>query len=176
MRLFLAITLPDAWKDALARAAAVLRAAGGTGTFTRRDNFHLTLVFLGEVDDPAPVMAAMDRVSVPPFSLRAAAPGLFRRREGDVRWVGLEPCPGLDALQSLLCTQLRAAGHFVEDRPFRPHLTLGQRVSLPPGFDRRALEAVLPPLELAVDSFALMRSERAGGALTYTPLYRRYLS
>lgn len=175
MRLFFAVTLPEEWQSALTRAAGTLRGHSRSGTFTRPENFHLTLAFLGEVADPAPALAAMGEVSVAPFSLRLSRPGLFRRREGDIWWVGLEPCPGLDALQRQLSARLRAGGFVLEERPFRPHLTLGRRVKLLDGFTPEDLGRGLPPLALTVDSFALMRSERVQGILTYTPVGSRRL-
>lgn len=178
MRLFLAITLPGPWKRALADAAGLLRDNSRRGTFTRRENFHLTLAFLGELPDPAPVCAAMAQVSGEPFSLRLGAPGRFPGKDGDIWWAGLEPSPELDALHSALCASLEGMGlpGGETDRPFRPHLTLGRRVVLREGFDPRRLEEALPPLELTVASFALMRSTRPAGILTYTPLCRRLLN
>ena len=50
MRLFLGVELPTVWREALDRGAAALKKAGVRANFTRRDNYHLTLVFLGETD------------------------------------------------------------------------------------------------------------------------------
>ena len=47
MRLFAGLELPAAWRRALAAAAAQLEQAGVRGRFTRPENYHLTLVFLG---------------------------------------------------------------------------------------------------------------------------------
>ncbi len=175
LRLFIAISLPESWTAALHSASAVLRKHSLHGSFTRRENFHLTLAFLGNLASPAPAQKAMSAVEAAPFILRATAPGRFCRPDGDVWWVGIAPCPGLSALQRELCIRLRAAGLSVEERPFIPHLTLGRRVTVQDSFSPRLLESVLPSLEVPVDSFSLMQSEQRGGILRYTPIYRRSL-
>ena len=65
MRLFVAAALPESWKAALDRAARALADQGVRGNFTRRENYHLTLVFLGETDRLDDVIAAMDTVDAP---------------------------------------------------------------------------------------------------------------
>jgi 2'-5' RNA ligase len=49
MRLFFAITFPDRIKTALADISQRLQAQLPSGHWTRRENYHLTLVFLGEM-------------------------------------------------------------------------------------------------------------------------------
>jgi len=59
MRLFIAINFNDEIKDALCDASAELMAAAKRGRTPRRENLHLTLVFIGEttrVDDILDVM------------------------------------------------------------------------------------------------------------------------
>ena len=89
LRLFIAISLPESWTAALHSASAVLRKHSLHGSFTRRENFHLTLAFLGNLASPAPVQKAMSAVEAAPFILRATAPGRFCRPDGDVWWVGI---------------------------------------------------------------------------------------
>ena len=69
-----------------------------------------------------------------------------------------------------LTGELGWAGFPLEKRPFRPHLTLARQVdpALP-------LAELLPagPFSTRVEEMHLMRSERLGGRLTYTPRYCR---
>ncbi len=51
MRLFIAIPLPPDITRALAAARVALEAHGATGRFVPRENYHITLHFLGETDD-----------------------------------------------------------------------------------------------------------------------------
>ena len=176
LRLFIAISLPESWTAALHSASAVLRKHSLHGSFTRRENFHLTLAFLGETERRAAAEAAMDRVSAPGFDLQIGAPGLFRQRDGDLWWLGIEPSPALLEVHRQLTEELSAAGFVLERRPFRPHLTLGRQVVPAPGFDRAAFARSLPPMGTKVRRITLMQSERIQDRLTYTPLHHRALS
>ena len=86
------------------------------------ERWHVTLVFLGEVADPAVVERALDDVVSPgPFRLRLSGGGAFGHGRRTVLWAGVE-----GELSQL--RQLRAATHGAlelhEDKPFSPHLTL----------------------------------------------------
>ena len=72
MRLFLAIQLSPAVREALLTAQDALRRQG-RGSFPPPENLHLTLAFLGEAEDPARARAALSEVSCRPFSHRSGA-------------------------------------------------------------------------------------------------------
>ena len=175
MRLFLAVELPEDWKAVLDRAAHALAAGGCLGNFTRRENFHLTLAFLGELPGPQDAVRALEQVRVPAFSLESGPPGRFPGKNGDIWWVGVVPAPGLLAAREALAAALDREGLWREDKPFRPHLTLGRQVRPPEGFDAAAWAAGLPRLSCRVDRLTLMQSQYLQGQLTYTPLFRRRL-
>ena len=85
MRLFLAIQLSPAVREALLTAQDALRRQG-RGSFPPPENLHLTLAFLGEAEDPARARAALSEVSCRPFSLAVGGPpGHF----GDLWWAGV---------------------------------------------------------------------------------------
>ncbi|MCA1827085.1 MAG: RNA 2',3'-cyclic phosphodiesterase [Myxococcales bacterium] len=146
MRLFFALQLPDDVKERLAPFVQPSPAI----SFTRVEQLHFTLAFLGETDKLDAAIAAAQTVQAPPFDVaiqgRGAFPGLGRPR---VLWLGVsdgkEP---LCAAADKLCAALRERGFELEDRPFKPHLTIGRTK---PGGDkeaRRTLEKV-PLGELA---------------------------
>ena len=167
MRLFIAVTFDDSVLDGLEELTAACRRLG-RGSWSRRDNLHLTLEFLGELPDTAAAEAAMDALTAPAFRLTLSHLGFFRRPEGDVLWMGAEPCPALTDMQRRLHGLLLNQGLRLERRPFRPHLTLGRRVrleQLPP----------CPTLVQPVTGISLMESSRPGGVLTYTERYWRRL-
>lgn len=175
MRLFVGVELPTLWREALIRGAAALKQAGVQANFTRRDNYHLTLVFLGETDRAEAAAAAMDQVDAPPFSLRSASPGCFSKKGGDIWWLGVEPLPGLMAAQRQLEDALRQAGFAPEARPYRPHITLARKVRSPAGLEPLTVPERFPPLETKVHRLTLFSSERVDGVLRYLPLYRTAL-
>jgi len=123
MRLFLAIQLSPAVREALLTAQDALRRQG-RGSFPPPENLHLTLAFLGEAEDPARARAALSEVSCRPFSLAVGGPpGHF----GDLWWAGVRADPALEELAVSLQADLRSRGFCQEDRPWLPHITLVRR-------------------------------------------------
>jgi 2'-5' RNA ligase len=96
------------------------------------DYWHLTLLFLGRVADdrvPPLVAAAAPAVAAaPPMTLWLAGGGRFGSvRRPQVAWAGLDgDVQPLVDLAGRLAAAARTLGLPVEDRPFRPHLTLGR--------------------------------------------------
>ena len=166
MRLFIALTLPDPLPGALEELMARLRADGVAGRFTRTDNLHLTLHFLGEQPEAA-VDTLSDILMQAPrdaFPLKLAGMGCFART--GILWAGLAPTPALDRLQRQLGAALRQAGFHAETRAFRPHLTLVRDFRLPEGY---TLPAV-PEAAAMSDTLCLMESALIGGKRIYSPL------
>ena len=62
MRLFIAIAFPDKIKDRLKAGMDDLRRQGVRASWSRRENLHLTLEFLGELDSAKEAIAAMEQV------------------------------------------------------------------------------------------------------------------
>ena len=121
MRLFLAINFDDEVKSKLLQCQESLRRASVSGNFTRPENLHLTLVFLGETS-PAHargIQRVMDCAPNEPFTLQFEGMGKF----GDTWWVSIRQCPALTGLYDHLSQGLRAAGFTIESRSFKPHLT-----------------------------------------------------
>lgn len=92
------------------------------------EQFHLTLVFLGEV--PEPVLEAAHEgfagLMRQPLTLSLAGIGLFGGERPRAVWAGLAPSPALMALQARAERVARQAGCPVPGRRFHPHVTLGQ--------------------------------------------------
>jgi len=97
---------------------------------TPRNNLHLTLHFFGNITEENLETAAEIVVSIGslfiPFTLTlnelGAFPSTTRPR---IVWLGTE-CPRLMELQYALQTRLQAARFPIEDRPFKPHITIGR--------------------------------------------------
>jgi 2'-5' RNA ligase len=127
--------------ERLAGLAVTRAAAGGVNTrLARRETWHVTLAFLGEVGDErvAEAAAAVERAAVgPPPELRLTGGGRFGRGQFTVLWVGVAG-DGLDDLARRVRRELKKAKIPYDNRPFRPHLTVAR-----PGdkLDRDAIEA-----------------------------------
>lgn len=109
-----------------------LRDADGAPGWTPPERWHLTLLFLGRVLEervPALVAAVGPAVApTPPMTLRLAGGGRFGSvRRPQVAWAGLDgDVRPLVDLAGRLAGAARSLRLPVEDRPFRPHLTLGR--------------------------------------------------
>lgn len=175
MRLFIAILPDEPCKRRLRAAVDGLRGYARHGDFTKRENLHLTLAFLGEAPGLGRAQAAMAQIQAAPFRLDLAGLGRFQRPEGDLWWMGVGESPALAALQRQLSLVLGGQGFPLEERPFCPHLTLARRVRLQPGFAQEELEQALPCAAMWVDSISLMESHRPHGELVYSERSRHSL-
>ncbi|RBY83503.1 RNA 2',3'-cyclic phosphodiesterase [Blastococcus sp. TF02A-30] len=131
-RLFFAVDPPAEARAHLAAAVDPLRALPGAPRWTPPDRWHLTLLFLAAVPRalvPELVEAAAPAVAAtPPMRLRLASGGRFgSARRPQVAWAGLDgDVVPLTELARRLGVVAGGLGLPVEDRPFRPHLTLGR--------------------------------------------------
>jgi 2'-5' RNA ligase len=147
-RTFIAVPLSEAIRDELAALRRELERGLADMKWTETQNLHITLVFLGEVDDrELPevcrlTQAAVDAVELRAFPLRVAGLGCFPHpRRPRVLWAGVdEGAEELKLLHAALADQLAALGFRQEDRPFEPHVTLGRTKS---GGPVRELAALL---------------------------------
>jgi len=178
MRLFIAIEFSEEIKAELENNAALLRRNCKHGTFTRRENFHLTLAFLGQVSSSriSELTAIMDACASSPISLTIGHMGRFKRREGDILWRLIEEEPTLLHLQKDLAVRLKAHGFVLEEHDFKPHLTLARRAVLKDEVKLIDLSAQTPTLSYMANSMSLMLSEQQNGKLTYTALHRTRLN
>lgn len=137
------------------------------GNFTRPENLHLTLAFIGETNDLLKATAALEQVKGVPFKMRLRGAGHF----GDLWWAGLEKCPPLEKLAADAQRALRKAGFPIEERPFRAHVTLARQVRPLGG----SIFLRVKPAETRVTRLSLMKSERVNGQLTYTEVWSKEL-
>jgi 2'-5' RNA ligase len=175
IRLFIAINFNEEVIDKIFRIQSKLKRYAVKGNFTRKENFHLTLVFIGETDNLAAVKGVMDRISADPFTITIAGLGKFKRRGGDIYWLGIDRTKELTDLYSQISSELYSLGFDIEKREYKPHLTLGREVILQRNFDEKTFSEKLSPISMEVSRISLMKSERINGKLTYTEIYYKQL-
>ena len=186
MRLFIAIDLDEAARDAIAAEQARLKKALGDRSslkWVRDEQMHLTLVFLGEVpDDGAPrlIETIGRRIDRPSFDASFEGVGVFPPHGAPrVLWVGVaDGAQEMIAVQRELAGRVRQLGVVLEDRPYHPHLTLA-RWRESGAADRRRVGEATKATTIArvhVDHATLYRSRLSPSGSTYTPLARATLS
>src|SRR5439155_10607209 len=132
IRSFLAVLLPDAVRARIDAAAAEVRRQAPRVSWVRAENLHVTIRFLGSVDEATLGRAreALEAATAPaaPFTLALGGFGGFPSpRAPRVIWVGVTR--GSEALAELhagLERALAARGIPPESRGFHPHVTLGR--------------------------------------------------
>jgi RNA 2',3'-cyclic 3'-phosphodiesterase len=180
-RTFIAVELPNAARVALQAHITRLSRALPRVRFQSPESLHLTLAFLGELDDEqvdAATQAAIVAAStVSPFTLTVAGLGIFGPPSAPrVLWCGVGgDVPALLRLQAALADRLAAAGFPREERPFAPHLTLARfKQPLDPAALQRLSGILANPsvakTPFAVDSLSVMKSELLRPAARYTCL------
>jgi 2'-5' RNA ligase len=118
-------------KTALEAIVRRLKARGADVRWVDAGGMHLTLKFLGWIDESRVarvecVLADVARRHAP-FPLRLEGAGAFpTERSPRVLWIGFAAEPRVLALQADLETALEAEGFEREGRAFTPHLTLGR--------------------------------------------------
>lgn len=130
-RMFIAIEIKN--NKALADLIASYRStlAGEKIRWVDTSGMHLTLAFLGDIDEQQQEEAAkvlrQTAHGFEPFTIEFTGAGLFRDlRRPRVLWLGIEAGDTLYEMRSELCRRLREEGLLDEEKPFRPHLTLGR--------------------------------------------------
>ena len=91
--------------------------------WTRRDQWHVTLRFLGPVDDPEPVIGALQGMDAGVAPVEAVlGPAVVRLGRGVV----CVDVAGLDAVAAAVAEATTGFGKTPDDRPFHGHLTLAR--------------------------------------------------
>jgi RNA 2',3'-cyclic 3'-phosphodiesterase len=173
IRAFIGISIPDAQRRHLAGFLDGCRAAAPELRWVSADNLHLTLRFLGQVENPRleDLAESLRRLPVEPFALRLGGLGSFGSASAvRVIWIGVAAGgKELARLAAAVEERCAEAGFPPEERTYNPHLTLA-RARQRRG--TRVPELPLPP-ELdawAVDRFRLYRSRPGAGGAVYTVL------
>ena len=189
MRLFVAVELGE---NIVQRADELIRelrnrtaniAPRARITWPSPERLHLTIAFVGEVDDPraAAIQGALaPPVQVPSFDLTIGGTGAFPQHGPPrVLWAGLEHGKeDLIALEDEIGGRLAALGIPRETRPYNPHLTLA-RVREPAGLRAARLFDGLEERRLGttrVDAITLFQSRLSPKGPTYLALLRTPLA
>ena len=160
MRLFVAIDLPEPVREELTRISSGLPGA----RWTRPEQLHLTLRFIGEVDGGlfADIREELAGISAEPFSLQLDGLGVFPPRgRPRVIWAGLRRSKALLRLRNQIESALARVGIARETRKFSPHITLARLKTTPSARVGRFLEhhGLLASQPFPVDRFFLYSSQ-----------------
>ncbi len=129
IRSFIAIAVPESVLRSCEEIMARLTGLDLHGRFARSQSMHLTLQFLGNIEEEqipgiAQILEQAGK-GVAPFDLEVGRLGVFPHLANPrVIWIGVEPVDALMTLQSKIQQGLEPLGFPKENRDFHAHLTL----------------------------------------------------
>src|SRR5476649_1863226 len=123
-RLFVALALPDDVAQSLQRLQTGVPGA----RWQSREQMHLTLRFIGEVDgsDMRALDDALAGIDVPAFELQLHGVGQFGNKQPHALWAGARKHEMLEHLQRKVDTAIRRVGQPQDAHKFMPHVTLAR--------------------------------------------------
>lgn len=169
IRLFAAIDLPENVLNSLARLQTGVPGA----RWQTREQLHLTLRFIGEVDerDAAAIDEMLAGIEAPRFTLELKAVGQFGGKNPRALWAGVAPSEPLLFLQRKIESVLQRLGAPPDERKFIPHVTLARLRNTPPGavMDFLTDHGLYASGPFEVRAFTLFSSHLSPNGSIYTP-------
>jgi 2'-5' RNA ligase len=168
MRLFVALPMPDI----VAQSLRLLQGGVPGARWHPRENLHLTLRFVGEVDgrQAADIDDALSAIRAPGFTLELSGVGTFGHRDPRQLWAGVRANDALTHLHRKIETAIQRIGLPPEPRKFTPHVTLARLKS--PRRDKLmeflSTHALYTSVPFAVNAFALYQSTLTPNGSLYT--------
>jgi len=179
-RLFVAIGLDDATRARIA-AGLPLEASGQPNVsglrWLRPDNWHLTLQFLGRVQDDAAagVRLACEQAAraTASFAIALSGAGAFPSpRRARVIWIGVRTGhEHVAALAERLFAGTEPLGFAREQREFRSHLTVA-RLKTPGNVTTLTGALHVPEVAMRIDELTLYRSHLSRAGAEYEAIAR----
>jgi 2'-5' RNA ligase len=178
MRAFIGIDFGDDLKQEIAAIQDRLKAESTSGNWKNPASFHLTLKFLGEIDDGqlAEIDDILKRLASNQALFELAVSGLWTFDGKDsirVLWLGFSgDLVELRSMQGRLDEALEPIGFPPEKRGFAPHVTLGQDITFQPDF--QTVQERLGEIALdkrPVREIVLFESVPEGGQRAYRRVY-----
>lgn len=159
MRVFVALSIPDAV------AATLWPLQGGVpgARWQKREQLHLTLRFIGEVDgqEAGAIDDALASIYAPRFELVLKGMGSFGNKTPRDLWAGAGPSEPLAHLQRKIESAMQRLGLEPDGRKFTPHVTLARLKAAPYGAvrDWLAHHSLYTSPAFQVDRFCLYSSK-----------------
>jgi 2'-5' RNA ligase len=167
IRLFVALALPDA----VAGRLKLLQFGVPGARWMERDQLHLTLRFVGEVDggDAAAIDDALSLIRGSRFTLQLKGVGEFGGKTPRALWTGVRDENSVVHLQRKVESAMQRIGIPAEERKFKPHVTLARLRGVPAGrvMDYLADHALFASEPFDVNGFILYSSHLSSNGSLY---------
>lgn len=142
--------------------------------WTRADSYHLTLRFIGEVDEgvAADIDDALARIRTPSFEISLSGVGYFGKgKAARALWAGIPASDSLLRLHAKIEMAMQRLGLPAEERKYAPHVTLARLRGTPP---HRLDEYIAGHVQFSAgpfraSEFTLFSSFLSSSGAIYTP-------
>lgn len=176
MRLFIALDIPVEIRALLSDYMERARALATEARWARVEGLHVTLKFIGHVDDAVveKIKVALASIKTLPFEVKFTSVGFFPNpNAARVFWAGVDGGDHLPRLASTIDAAMGKLDFPRETKPYHPHLTLA-RTSSRPLRELKPLLADPPPQfgTMTAREFFLYQSQPQKGGSKYTKLER----
>ncbi len=163
MRLFYAINFNEKEKLYFQEAQKRIKQNSTKASFTLKDNFHLTLNFIGETTNAqlSDLLEKLESINSKAFTLKFNRLDTFR---GDLWYVAANENKELTKLNNYLSNS--------DKNRFLAHVTIARRVLL----KDQIIDKNLEELTVDVNKISLMESKRIDGRLTYIEVASKNLN
>jgi 2'-5' RNA ligase len=167
MRLFVALSIPDT----VAHQFMLLQGGVPGARWQSREQLHLTLRFIGEVDgrDARAIDDALAGIDAPAFDMQLHGVGQFGNKQPHTLWAAGRKHEMLDHLQRKVDTAIRRVGQPQDAHKFTPHITLARlrHSELEKVREWLIAHALFTSDEFPVDAFCLYSSKLTSDGSIY---------
>ena len=170
MRAFIALEISEQLRYEVAGLARRL-GQSVSGRFVQPGNYHVTLAFLGDVDERA-IAAACDALDVacegaPSPQLACDGLGKFGKARDATLWLGIAQNDELARIATRVRDELASRDVAFDGKPFKPHITLARRAGIP----KTAMPELPFPQPSHAPAVTLFKSQLDPEGAIYTPLH-----
>ncbi|MCK5130079.1 MAG: RNA 2',3'-cyclic phosphodiesterase [Clostridiales bacterium] len=175
MRLFIALTIPPHIKNVLYKASEQIQNTINNGNFTSLHNYHITLVFIGELSKSIiPTIEAIIKdisQQFPPIFLKSTYVDCFEKKNKKILYFGIDGALNiLQKLNQLISERLIEKTFCEKQDVFIPHITFARSVKCD------NINRIKKVVDFFSSEIALMHSTRINNKLVYIPIYSSLLN
>lgn len=169
MRIFIALLFSEEIKEKIFSVVDACKMSF-SGNYTTYDNLHLTLYYLGEIDEKKlnSLKTSIKEIEFPSFAYTAKKIGSFKNNKAKkILHIRVEKSTYLKMLHQKVINQLFSLGFDLQNTNFTPHITLGRNVEISL---ENLSEITFEKLLIKAEKISIMESKRIGGELVYQEL------
>lgn len=172
MRIFIALLFEEEKKNVIYDILQEVRVISDKGDFTRFQNLHLTVVYIGETNPSQleNIRSKLSEIHIHKFSYLTTKIKYFKKSNNQkIVYLGVEKTNALLELFQLISHKLNEIGYDFPTDKYTPHITLGRKVHLK---EFESLHSIYcNPLTLHATRISIMESKRVEDRLTYEELF-----